>query len=528
MKSKYLLAFVLMILWGVCSASTIDEAIRIRLEPYVDSSLPLKVSDASVPQALVQFYAERNWAPLWDEQRFTALLAALRDLRSDGLDPDDYGYTLLSNWQRMQQDTTHDAEKDILATRAYLLALVHLHKGKLEPTRLFPNWNFDSRDIDASARFGLAKEAAESGNLADVFRQARPANPKYNMLRKALLEHLEIARRGGWPQITTSAPLKPGMQSEHIAVLRKRLHANGLLPEGAPTDSHVFDETLKLAVQRFQASVYLDTDGSVGRQTREALNIPVSARIDQIRANLERMRWYVPDPTRKDYVMVDIAGYRASYIKGAETIWTSRVQVGKEYRPTPVFRSEISYITLSPGWVVPPTILKQDMIPAIRKDPGYLARNRLQVFNAAGQNVSPGKINWSNPKGITIRQEPGPKGALGEVVIRFSNPYMVYLHDTPHQGLFEQNLRATSSGCIRVENIHELAVLLLDNEDKWGREAMQTVINERKTRNVTLPKKVPILLAYWTVDVDSNGLVLFRPDIYNRDTAIVAGLGRHP
>jgi murein L,D-transpeptidase YcbB/YkuD len=280
------------------------------------------------------------------------------------------------------------------------------------------------------------------------------------------------------------------------------------------------------AVRRFQQASYIDADGALSAKTVAALNVPLRQRIDQVRVNLERARWLLHEFRQGDMVIVDIAGYRIAYMHDGQVRWRSRVQIGKEYRPTPIFKSAITRVTLSPGWVIPPTILQQDTLPAIRRNIGYLARNRLHVYDQAGKEIAPAAVDWARPGRITLRQEPGANGSLGEVVIRFANPYAIYLHDTPHKAQFNNSQRATSSGCIRVQNIHQLAVLLLDDPQKWNREAMQKVIDERKTREVALKKPVPILLAYWTVDVDNDGYVSFKPDVYKRDGKVLAALDK--
>ena len=224
----------------------------------------------------------------------------------------------------------------------------------------------------------------------------------------------------------------------------------------------------------------------------------------------------------------DLAGYRILYVRDGEIRWSSRVQVGREFRPSPVFQATITYLTLSPAWVVPPTIFQEDSLPAIRKSRSYLTKNKLHVYNAAGVQIPESAVNWGSPGNIQLRQEPGADGALGELAIRFDNPYSVYLHDTPHKELFSASKRATSSGCIRVENVHELAVLLLDDPVNWSREKLQEAIDTRETRKVRLSRGVPILLGYWTVQVDPDGYVSFRPDIYHRDEPLLQALDEDP
>lgn len=516
-----------LLLAGAVSADVVSDNIRARLEPFVDARRPLQLAGASVPQAVVQLYAENNWEPFWDDERLQALLTELALLYTDGLTPDDYGFSLLE--RSLKQPASVDkAERDMVATRGYLMALLHLYHGKVDPARLDSHWNFDFRKLDPKLGLEMARDAVSQNELPDIFNRARPEMPQYNSLRMALARYRAVALAGGWPQIPATKPyLKPGMSDVRVPLLRQQMVARGMLPYAEHAEPLLFDDALKLALMRFQQESYLDADGAVGPATVSELNIPVAERIRQIRANLERMRWFMHEAS-DDYVVVDLAGYRIFYIQGGAVKWQSRVQIGKEYRSSPVFKSLITYITLSPGWVVPPTIFKEDALPAIRRNRDYLTRNKISVYNAAGQKIPASQVNWNRPGNITLRQDPGPEGSLGEVVIRFMNPYSVYLHDTPHKEMFDRTQRATSSGCIRVQNIHELAVLLLDDAQKWNGEAMQKVINERKTRNVTLQKKVPILLAYWTVDVASDGYVAFKPDVYKRDPQVATALDEAP
>lgn len=512
----------LLLLCTLAKADAVADVIRLKLEKSAGAAVVANPAAGSQVQALTDFYAERNWAPVWSDSRYQALLTQLADLYTDGLNPEDYAFSRLERARKPDADPTQAAERDMLATQAYLLALQHLYRGKVDPVRLDSEWNFAPRQQDPALGLRLAREAVERNDVASAFRQARPELPQYNSTRTALARFRSIALEGGWPSLPAGPSLKPGMADGRVPLLRQRMQIAGLLPYAEMPEPELYDDELRQAVQRFQQEAYLEADGAVGASTLAALNVPVGERIGQIRANLERMRWFLHE-VQGDFVIVDIAGYRIAYVSGSQIRWQSRVQVGKAYRSTPAFKSSIRYLTLSPGWVVPPTIFKEDALPAIRRDIAYLARNRMKVFDAAGRELDPAAVDWRKPGNITLRQEPGPGGALGELVIRFANPYSIYLHDTPHKELFGGSQRATSSGCIRVENIHELALLLLDDED-WTREALQAAIDERKTRNVTLKKKVPILLVYWTLDVGDDGYVSFKPDIYQRDAAVLQAL----
>ena len=209
-------------------------------------------------------------------------------------------------------------------------------------------------------------------------------------------------------------------------------------------------------------------------------------------------------------------------------MWSARAVVGKPYRKTPIFRSEMTYLVLNPTWTVPPTILAQDMLPAQRRDPGYLARKGLQVIDARGNVVPTSSIDWANATAknfrYALRQPPGPDNALGRVKFMFPNSYSVYLHDTPSRSLFEKSERAASSGCIRIENPLELAALLLRDKPGWDRAAIDRVVASGQTTTVKFAEPVPVLLSYWTAWVDRDGIAQFRDDVYGRDPQVARAL----
>src|SRR5690606_652090 len=226
------------------------------------------------------------------------------------------------------------------------------------------------------------------------------------------------------------------------------------------------------------------------------------------------------------FVLVDVAGYRVSYYKDGKPIWQAAVQVGKPYRATPIFRSEITHVTFNPTWTIPPTILRKDVLPKLRKSLDYLRDNKVRVYDTRGRELDPTGIDWNSPGPVVLRQDAGPDGALGQVAIRFPNSHAVYLHDTPHKELFGKGQRAFSSGCIRVERPLELVELLFNDPDNWNRAGIEAAIATARTHNVNLPEPVPILLLYWTVDVRDDGHITFKPDIYQNDAPLLKALNR--
>ncbi len=261
------------------------------------------------------------------------------------------------------------------------------------------------------------------------------------------------------------------------------------------------------------------------QQLRSALALQATdpQKSAQLRVNLERTRWLFQD-LPASYVLVDIASYRVRYLRPGGEVWESKVVVGRPYRETPAFRSEIDRLTVNPTWTVPPTIFEKDIAPKARQDAAAtLKKKHLRAIDGQGNEVPLDSIDWSDSRSVILRQDPGPANPLGQVKISFDNPYLVYLHDTPSRAsAFEEDARANSSGCIRVENALELARLLL--EDSATTADLQRLVSEGKTREVKLNRVIPVLLHYSTVDVTPTGEVVFEKDIYNRDPALLAAL----
>lgn len=516
----------------VAADDPIAQAIQAVLAPGGLIPGPLPATSAGhqrvdARRAVLDFYGQRNFRAAWTQDSDVAqLLKNLTDTEADGLDPADFHIDELSRAQASMQATVPSPEQraafDIAATQTYIMALLQLRRGKVDPSRLDIHWNFDPTDVDPREDVRNFFDALSAHEVARAFKQAPPQEAVYGTLREGLAQLRRIRDTGGWPQVAAGQVLKPGVSDASVEVLRARLSAGGYLDASLATGID-YDEAVASAVRKFQAEQYLTVDGAVGAGTLTALNVPVEARIDQVRVNMERARWLLYK-LQGTFVIVDIAGYKVAYYRDGKAIWRSRVQVGKPFRSTPVFQSEITYITFNPTWTVPPTILTKDVLPKILKDPHYLESHLIRAIDREGVVVNPSTVDWHNPRGITLRQDSGPDNSLGQVVIRFPNDYAIYLHDTPHRDLFAQSRRATSSGCIRVENPLQLVELLFNDPVHWNTAAIQAQLANGKTENITLPVKVPVLLAYWTVDLSLDGRVSFKPDVYGYDSTVLRAL----
>jgi murein L,D-transpeptidase YcbB/YkuD len=229
------------------------------------------------------------------------------------------------------------------------------------------------------------------------------------------------------------------------------------------------------------------------------------------------------------FVAANIAGFQVYYVEDSHVQWSARAMVGKPYRQTPIFRADMKYLVINPDWTVPPTILRNDSLPAIRRDRGYLEKQRMDVVDSSGRVVDPATIDWANVTPRTfpymLRQRPGPTNALGRIKFMFPNEHFVFLHDTPSRDLFNRDERAFSSGCIRVEHPLELAEILLRPDPRWTLDNLQKAVDSEKTQTVSLSQPLPVLIMYLTaVAFDDGREFTFFRDIYDRDAAVLRAL----
>jgi len=530
-KTTLVITLTLTLFLFVAPAVTADQAqeiMRTRIDTIHETgSLTVGEDPIAAVRLIPVLYEGRDFRLVWNRPGLIEdLMAVIGEAPDHGLDPADYHYeairSRLDTAAQGLTGTTSKVDLDLLLTDAFARIAFTLHFGKLDPEDLDPVWNLSREFAENSDVIDLFLMALEEGSLREFLVASAPDIPVYSRLVKALRKHRALAAAGGWPMVPEGPILKPGERSPRVKDLRARLAVTDG-PVETSGDPELFDEAVEEAVKRFQTRHYLDTDGKVGPKTVEALNVPIESRIDQIRASLERIRWIfrdVPD----DFIIADIAGFRLHLFRDREPAWTTRIQVGKPYHATPVFKDEMTYLVLNPTWTIPPGILRKETLPAIRRDPDYLKKKNMSVIRSDGSVVDPSTVDFNGKFPYGIRQEPGPGNALGRVKFIFPNPYFVYFHDTPSKGLFGRSARAFSHGCIRTENPLDLAALLLEDKEGWDRARIDKVVDSAKMTTVTLDEPMTVFLLYWTAEVDEDGIISFREDIYNRDGKIIDGL----
>jgi murein L,D-transpeptidase YcbB/YkuD len=333
----------------------------------------------------------------------------------------------------------------------------------------------------------------------------------------AMLSYTVLEVQGGWPTLPANAKLAPGSKGPDVALLRQRL----AMTEDLPSDKaggDVYDEAVVAAVKYFQGRHGLEETGSIGARTLAALNVPVGKRLRQLAASLDRLS-LMDFKFGQRYVVVNLPAAFAEAIEGDKVVRRYVVQVGKPDRPSPTLATFITTVNLNPTWTVPLGILKKDVIPRMRKDPGYAGRMHMKVLDGAGNEVDPHAVDWNSDRApnFTIRQDSGNWNALGSVRIDMPNPHSVYMHDTNHKEFFSADYRFQSSGCTRVEDPRALATWLLADNPGWGRAQIDAGIAKGERTDVRLTHKVPVAWIYLTGWVSRDSVIHFRDDVYGHD-----------
>jgi murein L,D-transpeptidase YcbB/YkuD len=518
------------------SVPDISKQIQLQIENQNTVSTSYGRQPLHAAKLAYYFYTGRSFSPAWlakDGLLSSAeqLMHAIEKADEEGLKPENYHLDLIrSILAEVNRDTVWDnndspvlAKLDILFTDAFLTYAAHLTFGRFKPKTIYKNWQMPSDHVDL---ISLLSQAVESGQTEMALRNQLPNHRIYSQLREHLVRYKGIEAQGGWSRIYSDEKLQAGGKGPLVLQLRNRLFITGELSE--LSNQEVFDKALTLAVIKFQASHGLSIDGTVGHNTLAALNVPVEERIHQIELNMERWRW-LPQQLGERYIHVNITDFSLSVVENGYTSFSMPVIVGKKSRNTPSFSAKMTYIVVNPFWRVPRSIAIKDKLPKIRKDPSYLSKHNIRVFqwhDGEAVELEPSFIDWKRVTArnfnYSLRQDPGPDNALGSLKFMFPNKFSVYMHDTPTQHLFAREIRTFSSGCIRVASPIDLANYLLKGDPFWDQHAILSSIDRGLKEIVNLPEPVRVYVLYWTAWVGEDGRMQFRDDIYRWDSVLTA------
>jgi L,D-transpeptidase YcbB len=327
----------------------------------------------------------------------------------------------------------------------------------------------------------------------------------------------DIVARGGWKPVSGADRLRVGSKGPAVAALRQRLITTGDL-DPASGASGVYDSYVSAGVKRFQARHGLSQTGAMSQTTQAAMNVPADVRLHQLEINVVRLRSYAGNLGNR-FVITNIPAALVQTVENGQVVTLHAAGVGKIDRQSPIMNTKATQINFNPFWTVPASIVKKDLIPKMQKDPSYLTENKIRIFSGETE-ISPASVNWNSDEGTRYRyrQDSGADfNSMGIVRINIPNPYGVFMHDTNTKGVFGDDFRFISSGCVRVQNVREYITWLLKDTPGWGREQVEQAIESGKRVDATLSTPVPVYWTYITAWSTPDGLVQFRDDIYKRD-----------
>ncbi|PKH24269.1 L,D-transpeptidase [Enterobacterales bacterium CwR94] len=524
---------------------------------------------------LATLYAARNMQPVWQDraavQQFQQQLA---EVAMSGVQPQ------FTQWvQQLTDANIKDMARDVVLSDAML--------GYLQFVSSVPEkgetWLYSSvpykMDVPTLSVINQWQNAVNANALNAFVTSLTPRHPQYAPMHQALKTLLADTR--AWPQLNDKETLRPGQLSNDVPALREVLQRTGMLtaktatptpnqdvgtPQtetlpaasdtvvspsaltATPVDAQTpenhgvlqpsqtsttnvsdnrYTPELVEAVKRFQQWQGLSSDGAIGPRTREWLNATPQNRAALLALNIQRLR-LLPDDMHNG-IMVNIPNYSLIYYVDGSEILTSRVIVGRPDRKTPLMRSALNNVVLNPPWNVPTTLVRQDIIPKVKRDPSYLYKHGYTMLSGWSNDASvidPTMIDWSMVSAANfsyrLRQAPGATNSLGRYKFNMPSSDAIYLHDTPNHGLFQKDIRALSSGCVRVNKASDLANLLLQDSG-WNNTRISSTLKEGNTRFVPVRQRIPVNLYYLTAWVAKDGTPQYRTDIYNYDQTVRSG-----
>lgn len=487
------------------------------------------------------------------------LLEAIKNADKEGLIPEDYNFTKLKAFEdKLILFPEAKEEYHKLLTVSYIKYVSDLKNGKVNPNEIYNDWEIEHKEIqpDSLLLLGLQKKKIDS-----TIEASKPNNGMYKGLKKAL-QVLNQMPKDSFTEIKLTSKLIFGKTNKQLPAIKERLRYWGDLEKTDTLSNEMFDKTLKEAVIKFQKRHGLLADGAIGKGTIAALNFNLEQRKQQVITNLERWRWF-PSDLGTNYLGVNLPNFMLYVVENGDTIKDYRVVVGQTKRRTPILSSKVDNIVFNPTWTVPPTIIKEDLVPDATKSKSYFSKTRLKIFDYKNNEIPVWKWKAEDANKYKYVQDPGYNNALGVVKINFSNKHLVYMHDTNHRDLFGGSYRALSSGCVRVQTPLPLAEYLLKDKLKklkpkatidpktgktkpiidpktgkaidpkklpkfldvpiYSLAEIDTIVKTKKTTTVKVSQNYGVHFLYFTAWYD-KGTLQFRNDIYQYDSDLYCRL----
>lgn len=481
------------------------------------SQLPVGYTPVYMSQ-LELLYAARDMKPMWENRdAVKAFQQQLAEVAIAGFQPQ------FTNWVALLTDPgVTGLARDAVLSDAMMGYLHFIANIPVKGNR----WLYSDKPYALTTSpisvINQWQVALDNGQLTPFIASLTPQHPQYAAMHESLLKLVGDSRP--WPQLTSTATLRPGEWSNDIPALREILQRTGMLDATVSTSARegrsAYDSELVAAVKRFQTWQGLGADGAIGPATRDWLNVTPAQRAGVLALNIQRLRLLPGEMSTG--IMVNIPAYSLVYYQNGNQVLDSRVIVGRPDRKTPMMSSALNNVVVNPPWNVPPTLARKDILPKVWNDPGYLERHGYTVMRGwnSKETIDPWQVDWATitPSNLPFRfqQAPGARNSLGRYKFNMPSSDAIYLHDTPNHNLFQKDTRALSSGCVRVNKASELANMLLQDAG-WNDSRISDALKQGDTRYVNIRQNIPVNLYYLTAFVGPDGRTQYRTDIYNYD-----------
>jgi murein L,D-transpeptidase YcbB/YkuD len=474
-------------------------------------------------------YQITSYQYIWQNKKsISQALTALNNAWQEGLAPQDYHINRLNVLAENIDQHINTLEFDVLLTDAVMTYATHLIRGRVNPNAISDTWNYQLHSVSPQKASELLLNHIQNESVALGLDDLKPKLPQYALMKQKLAFYSGLQSKQRVTISLESKLLKPGQKDGAVNSIKAHLQQLSLLTNSELSDSdNIYSGEVVTAIKKLQRFNQLPADGVIGKDTLRVLNTSAEQRINTLKANLERIRW-VENSLSDSFLIVNIAGYELYLYQEGQLTWKSNVVVGKNYTKTPVFKGKMSYIMINPTWTVPRSIAR-GMITKIKNNPNYLTEKNFMVVDSKRNPVDEQQIDWASLNRQNFPywfvQRPSAANALGQIKFMLPNKYAIYLHDTPAKSLFGRDQRAFSHGCVRVDQPFKLAEHILNDDQAWSAQALQTTVDSAQTTRVNLPKPLDVLLMYWTASQNSDGFH-FYPDIYQRDKTLLEALSQ--